>query len=113
MLDLALDGKVFIENKVDAALQELDMLFNTEKTELINNPNYGTNFEQFLWRLNPSFQQIEQYINEQIANTFFLRDMKHNVNVQMLEGDYRYIYLVQISVEDENGVNGIREYEFR
>lgn len=113
MLDLALDGKVFITNKVDAALQELDLLFNTEKTELINNPYYGTNFEQFLWTLNPSFQQIEKYIHEQIANTFFLRDMKHDVNVEIIKGDYRYIYLIQISVTDENGESGIREYEFR
>ena len=47
MIDLALDSKIFIDTNIDAALQELDLLFNTENTELIGYPEYGTNFEQF------------------------------------------------------------------
>lgn len=113
MLDLALDGKVFIENKIDAALQELDLLFNTERTELINDPYYGTNFEQFLWQLNPSFQQIEKYVHEQIMSTCYLSQMEYSVNVEIIEGDYRYIYLIQITVKDETGETGLREYQFR
>lgn len=113
MIDLALDGKIFIDNTVDAALQELDMLFNTEKTELINNVQYGTNFEQFLWVLNPSEEQLKKYISEQITNTYFLSSMDYDINVEILKGDFRLIYFVQISVTDAFGRNGIREYEFR
>ena len=44
ILDLAIDGNVFIDNIVDAALQEIDLIFNTTNTELIGNPSFGTNF---------------------------------------------------------------------
>ena len=48
MLDLALDGRIFLDNELDCALQEIDMLLNTENTELIGYPSYGTEFESFL-----------------------------------------------------------------
>ena len=35
MIDLALDGRVMIHSELDEAIQELDLLFNTENTELL------------------------------------------------------------------------------
>ena len=35
MLDLAIDNRVFIYDIIDAAIQEIDLLFNTTNTELI------------------------------------------------------------------------------
>lgn len=113
MLDLALDGKVFINNELDAAMQELDILFNTERTELINNPHYGTNFEQFLWVLSPNVFQIKQYIYDQIGYTYFLKNLEHEVDVDVLKGEYRAIYHVKIAVKDDEGNVDMREYEFR
>lgn len=112
MLDLAIDSRVFIYNEVDEALQELDMIFNTENTELICYPEYGTNFEQFLWQLTPSPESLEKYIREKIASSYYLNKMDTNISVNVLKGDYRAIYHVRISVS--NGVNtGEREYQFR
>ena len=45
IIDLAIDGQVFITNTVDAALQEIDLIFNTTNTELIGHPAFGTNFD--------------------------------------------------------------------
>ena len=61
MLDLALDGRIFLDNPMDCALQEIDMLLNTENTQLIGYPNYGTEFESFLWTLSPTTIEIEKY----------------------------------------------------
>lgn len=113
MLDLALDGKVFITNEIDAAMQELDILFNTERTELINNPYYGTNFEQFLWVLSPNVYQVKEYILKQIGYTYFLRNLEYEIDVQVLKGEYRAIYDVKIAVKDNDGNVDMREYEFR
>ena len=60
MLDLALDTRIFINNELDAALQELDMIFNTENTELIGYPQYGTNWYQFLWQLDYSPEDLQK-----------------------------------------------------
>lgn len=114
MIDLAIDSRVFINNEVDAALQELDLIFNTENTELIGYPNYGSNFEQFLWQMTPSPDSLQQYIKELFHNTYFLNKMSTDVKVQVLDGEYRNIYYVNITVEDPNtGQYGYRDYQLR
>jgi len=112
MLDLAIDSRVFIYNEIDEGLQELDLLFNTENTELLGYPQYGTNFEQFLWQMYPSPEAVEKYIYDKIQDTYFLRKLTVNVDVKVLSGEYRSIYHVIISVSD--GIDtGSREYQFR
>ena len=64
MIDLSLDHRVILNSEFDAGLQELDLLFNTETTELINDPTFGTNFEQFLWQLTPATSALKKYIIE-------------------------------------------------
>lgn len=114
MLDLAIDSRVFLTSELDAALQELDILFNTENTELIGHPEFGTNFEQFLWDMNPSASRVEEYIKEHIKDTFFLSTMQYSVAVKLLNGEYRGVYHVIIEIYDEQtGTSGERQYQFR
>lgn len=114
MLDLAIDSRVFIQTELDAALQELDMIFNTENTELIGYPNYGTNFEYYLWQLSPSPNALKDYITSKINDSsFFLSKMKKDIFVDILSGKYRYIYYVRITLIDQFGNSGQREYQFR
>lgn len=113
MIDFALDSSIFINTTLDEALQELDILFNTENTELIGYPQYGMNFEQFLWDLTPSINEIKSYINEAIQqHTLFVRSMKYEITVNVVEGKFRMIYRVGISV-NANGTTGTRYYEFK
>ena len=72
MIDIGLGNKVVIIDPLDAAVQELDILFNTTPTELIGNPNYGMNFFQFLWQTTPSTSTLEKYINDKISLEEFL-----------------------------------------
>lgn len=114
MLDLAIDSRVFLTSELDAALQELDILFNTENTELIGHPEFGTNFEQFLWDMNPSASRVEEYIKEHIKDTFFLSTMQYSVAVKLLNGEYRGVYHVIIEIYDEQtSTSGERQYQFR
>ena len=64
MLDLALDDRIFLNDPIDCAVQELDIILNTNCTELIGYTDYGTNFEQFLWEMTPSVEEIKKYIKE-------------------------------------------------
>lgn len=110
ILDLALDDKIFINNNIDAAVQELDILFNTTNTELIGNVDYGTNFEQFLWNLNPSEESLEKYIYEKINGTYFLSKMYVDVDVTIEEGTHRSIYNVSIVVDYPNDIDSSHKY---
>lgn len=113
MIDLAIDSKVFITNEFDAAMQELDIILNTTNTELIGYPSFGTNFEQFLWQLNPAVNSIKEYIYEKIQDTLYLRQYTTDIDVNILKGDYRMIYNVEINVHDRTGNTQKRVYQFR
>ena len=113
MIDLSLGSNIIINSEFEAALQELDILFNTETTELINDPYYGCNFEQFLWQMTPAVDSIKSYIIEKIQQTLFLSRLKYDVQVNLYKGEIRYIYDVQIHVADKKGNTTIRKYQFR
>lgn len=97
MLDISLYDNIIITNKVDAALQELDILFSTTPTEMIGNTTYGVNFLQFLWQLTPSESILEQYIFEKIeANTLYAKKLRHDISVNALYDEAEMIYVVSI-----------------
>lgn len=112
MIDLALDSRIFITTPLDEALQELDILFNTTNTELIGDPSYGTNFEQFLWQSNDASSTIKRYIQEKAKDTYFLSQMIVDIDVEILDGEYRNIYDVKITVSDGTS-QGNRQYQLR
>lgn len=113
MLDLALDHTVLINTELDAAVQELNILFSTETTELIGNPTFGTNFEQFLWQLTPAPDSIKQYITEKISGTYFLSQMHTDIDVQVIKGELRMIYYIKVHIKDAAGNKTTKEFQFR
>lgn len=117
MIDLALDATVFIDDPVKEALQEIDVLFNTEQCELIGYTEYGTNWEQFLWQMNPSPQALKSYIEEKIGNdTYYPNLFDVTVDVKVLEGEFRNIYQVLIVLRNSatsTTAEGFRIYQLR
>jgi len=98
MIDLAFDNRIILDNELDLALQEIDILFNTENTELIGNPSYGVNFEEFLWILTPTTTELEKYINDKLKELYFLNKFEYNVNIDYNPGEIRSIYYVRIDI---------------
>lgn len=117
MIDLALDATVFIDDPVKEALQEIDVLFNTEQCELLGYTEYGTNWEQFLWQMNPSPQALKSYIEEKIDNdTYYPNLFDVTVDVKVLEGEFRNIYQVLIVLRNSatsTTAEGFRIYQLR
>lgn len=113
MLDLSLNSNIIINSKLECAIQELDIIFNTENTELIGYPRFGTNFEQFLWALTPTTTELKKYIIEKILETNYLKNLNYEVNVKTLNGEYRLIYIVDINIKDDEGNEENKTYQFR
>lgn len=115
MNDLAIDSRLILNKDIDIALQELDLLFNVTNTELIGYPDFGTNFEQFLWELTPSTDQLCQYVNKKIqTETLFLKDMDFSVDVSIDNQEYGDpIYIVNIDLKDINGNQITRIYKLK
>lgn len=113
MLDLAIDNRIFIDSPLDAAIQELDLLFNTECTELIGNTRFGVSLDQFLWTLTPTTESLRKYISEKLSELYYLKYFNYNFDVEFLEGEYRSIYRLKIDLYVDQDHKVQKEYEFR
>ena len=114
-IDLALDNSTFIENTFDAALQELDLLLSTSNTEMLGNPDYGVNMEQFLWELTPSPEAVEAYLTDKIAQcTYWCNRLNVKVDVSCIQGTIRNIYVVKITLNIPGQLQTkTKTYQFR
>lgn len=115
MLDISLNDNIFIDTELDAAIQELDMLFNTENTELIGYPEYGTFWDDFLWQLTPSTLELQRYITEKMSATIFLPRFSPKVEIDYEIGTERAIYYVKITLTNPytGEVTNIQQYELK
>lgn len=114
MLDLSLDDRVFLDNELDCAIQEMDLILNTTNTELLGDTAYGTELESFLWTLTPMTSELNKYLREKLTqNSYFLPKFDIDINVEFLKGEYRSIYLVQITLTDKSGNVVNRTYRFQ
>ena len=114
MVDLALTDNLFTESVIEEAIQELDILFNTVPTELIGDTTYGSNFLQFLWSLTPMEESITRYIYERIAGyTVYAASLKKEVNVTKYDDVTETVYVVEITLFDENDKEYHKEYTLR
>ena len=113
MIDLALDNRVYIDNNLDEALQELDILFGTECTELIGDTEFGTTLDQFLWTLTPMTDSLKEYISNKLSKCQYLQTFQYNIDVKYYEGDYKSMYHLTIDIYLDDHKKIKKEYDFR
>lgn len=102
VLDMSLGDDLVVTDVVQEAIQELDMLMSTERTQLIGEPEFGLSMESFLWELEPSVSQIKDHIVSTItANTTWMRLLSYDIDVSVAPGTEHGIYTVTITI---NGV---------
>ena len=113
MIDLAIDNRVYINDDLDEALQELDILFNTECTELIGDTDFGVNIEQFLWTLTPMTDSLKSYISNKLRECTYLQKFNYSIDVKYYEGDFRSTYHLIINIYLNNHQKIKKEYNFK
>lgn len=111
-LDFSLTNSLVVTDPLQEALQELDMLMSTERTELIGYPKFGLNMEQFLWDLSPSESTIKDHIVSAINNyTCWFKKFQYDVDVSCAPGTERTIYTVKIIVHANSSSDMEGEWE--
>lgn len=113
MIDLALDNRVYISDNLDEALQELDILFNTECTELIGDKDFGMNINQFLWTLTPTTDSMREYISTKLKQCTYLQTFKYDFDIKYYNGDFKSMYHLIINIYLENNQKIKKEYDFK
>ena len=114
ILDLGLSSsKVFITNNLDAFVQELDILFNTNYTELIGYNSFGSNYLTFLHSLQTDTHEIIEYTKNIISNNCTsYPDVNYEVSVNVRYDDDKLerIIVVEVTIyTDEDEV--LRSYD--
>lgn len=99
MIDLSLDNfTVTKTTDLENVIQQIEMLFDTSPFEVLGEPNYGSDFERFLWDLNASNYDIEQYINSKIRTEVDLMGFQVSSVVTLMNGTENDIILADITI---------------
>ena len=99
MIDFSLDEHyATINNNVDLIKQQIDLLFDTKKMEVLGDSEYGTNYEDFLYDLSLSAEAIRSQIEADI-NTLQLFEYTPTVKVDLYQGTEHDIILVRIELK--------------
>lgn len=84
-LDFSLYDDIILTNELDVALQELDVVFNTDLTEVLGESSFGSKFESFLWELTPDTNRLKTYMIEKINQTYYASRFPYTVTVKLTE----------------------------
>lgn len=111
MIDLSLDTNTVVKTSdLENVMQQIEILFDTSPFEVIGEPNYGSDFEKFLWNLNASNYDIENYIRSRIQNNVYLLGYTVDVVVNIMEGTENDIILADITIS-RDGYNYTKTYK--
>jgi hypothetical protein len=92
--------KDILSNDVELLIQQVDMLFGTDKNSVLGDLEYGTNYDKYLYTTGISNAAMESKILSDL-NTLNLFGFKPSVNVILLEGTARDIALIDITLTGE------------
>ena len=96
MIDFNLDSGSAVKSD-DAALilQQIDLLFDTKPKELLGEPDYGSTYDEYLYKLKISNSAL-QYQVESDLHDLELFDFVPTVEVHLLQGTEQDIALIDI-----------------
>ena len=101
MIDFNLSNKlsddVTISNNLLCALQQIDLLFNTDTGEVLGDTDYGTNYDKYLYTLGMSNASLELKIMNDL-NQLNLCGFVPSVTVNIVEGTQRDIAFIDITL---------------
>lgn len=105
MIDFSrVTSTTIIENTAEFVLQQIDILLDTDKGEVLGEPRFGSDYDKFLYELNISNTYIENYIYNNITENVDLMGWELSVHVDLMVGTKTDIILVEISVSKNNDV---------
>lgn len=106
MIDFSLDeNKAVLNNDVDLIKQQIDILFDTDKMEVLGNSTFGTHYEEFLYDVKMPAEAIEYTVTRDISSLNLFGYVPY-VKVEMYQGTENDIILVKIDL-----VRDVENYE--
>ena len=103
MLDFSLSNKFtddpVISNDLVCALQQIDLLFDTCKGDVLGDMFFGSHYDDYVYSLDHGNGDLEEIISRDI-NKLDLGTFSASVVVRLVEGTVRDIALIDITLTD-------------
>ncbi len=101
MIDFCLkEEPATINNEIDLIKQQIELLFDTDKMEVLGGLEFGTHYEEFLYDLSIGADAIADKISADM-NTLNLFGYVHEVKVDLYQGTENDIILVHIYLKKD------------
>lgn len=94
-------NNVVLEDDAELIIQQIDILLDTDKGEVLGDLQYGSDYDKFLHELNVGNEYVRDYIYEHISNNVDLFGWELNVEVQFMMGVANDIILVGIEITNQ------------
>lgn len=97
-------NNVILNSEAELLLAQLDILLDTNKGEVLGDPNFGSDYDKFLHELNIGNKYIEDYVRFNIESNVELMGWELDVDVQFLLGSLNDIILLTISLKKHTDI---------
>lgn len=98
MVDFNIDAGSPLKNgDIELLLQQIDILFDTYPKEVLGSEDFGTQYDDYLYRLKLSATNIKQRVISDISS-LELFDFVPDVEVHLLQGTEKDIVLIDINL---------------
>ena len=96
--------KTILDETADLVLQQIDLLLDTDKGEVLGEQDFGTDYDKFLYEINVGNNYIRDYIERNIENNVDLLGWQLDVQVETMMGTLNDIILVNIELSKDQDV---------
>lgn len=96
--------KTILDETADLVLQQIDLLLDTDKGEVLGEQDFGTDYDKFLYEVNVGNNYIRDYIERNIENNVDLLGWQLDVQVETMMGTLNDIILVNIELSKDRDV---------
>lgn len=98
MIDFNLnEGDPTISDDAACVIQQIDILFGSRPGDLFGDTNFGTQYDNYLYKLKLSPDQIK-YRMEQDLNRIDLLGFTYGIEVYLMQGTERDIILIEVTL---------------
>lgn len=102
MIDFNLQqGSPIINDELGLILQQIDILFDTNRRSVFGSEDFGTKYNELLYRLNLSADNIKTLVESDL-NSLDLFGWSYDVQVYLLQGSEQDIILIDINLYKGN-----------
>lgn len=93
-------NNIILNTEAELIIQQIDILLDTDKGEVLGDPSYGSDYDKFLHELNVGNEYVQDYIYNHITENVDLFGWELTIEVQFMMGTANDIILVGIEISN-------------